>query len=473
MLKVLNRISGLLSLLPAIIMSGTVSVDFSKTHQTIDGFGGSSAWCGALSDDIMDGLYKNGPNQVGFTILRLRMDPSSSKWADEKSNATKAKARGATVFATPWAYPASLTTNNATIKGYINPAKFADVAAHLKSFWTYCGEGNVDIMSLENEPDYAQQITYEGCTWTGQNFLDFCKTYAPAVGKPVMLPESFAFDYKLSDPTLNDATAAANVTYVGAHLYGSGPKTYTLALNKGKHVWETEHYFSNDDAATCMKFAKEVFDCMNCDFSAYVWWWMTYDSKSGGKDGLWANNAPNHRAWVLAQFSKWVRPGFVRVDATYSPQTGVNTVAFKGQTGCVIVAMNNSTSSQNVTFNCSNATFSSVEKYTSSQTKNGASGGAVAVTNNSFTSSLDAQSVSTFVSTGGVSVISPFKGTDNRSTILTPRNVAGQFVYLANGKRISMKSINAANSNASDIFIMPGKTSTRLGGDKFVQDSKK
>jgi glucuronoarabinoxylan endo-1,4-beta-xylanase len=468
-----NRSAALLLLLPAIILSASVNVDFSKTYQTIDGFGGSSAWCGALSDAIMDGLYKNGSNQVGFTILRLRIDPSSSKWADEKSNATKAKTRGAMVFATPWAYPESLTTNNATIKGYINTAKFASVAAHLKSFWTYCGEGNVDIMSLENEPDYAQSITYEGCTWTAQNFLDFCKTYAPAIGKPVMLPESYHYDFKLSDPTLNDATAAANVTYVGGHLYGVSPKTYTLAIDKGKHVWETEHYLSNDDASTCMTFAKELFDCMNCSFSAYVWWWMTYDSKDGGKDGLWANNAPNHRAWVLAQFSKWVRPGFVRVDATYSPQNGVNAVAFKGSTGYVIVVMNSNTSAQNVTFACSNATISSVNKYTSTQTKSGASEGVVAVTNNSFSASLDAQSVTTFVSTDGVLVINPSKGFVNPNNSVTSKSAAGNFMYMVNGKRFNLQGTNESRSRASEIFVMPGNTYVNIGAGKSIQDSKK
>jgi glucuronoarabinoxylan endo-1,4-beta-xylanase len=469
----LNYSAGLLLILfPAVIISGPVAVDFSKTYQTIDGFGGSSAWCGALSDAIMDGLYKNGPTQVGFTILRLRIDPSSSNWADEKSNATKAKARGATVFATPWAYPKSLTTNNATIKGYINTAKFADVAAHLKSFWTYCGEANVDIMSLENEPDYAQSITYEGCTWTAQNFLDFCKTYAPAIGKPVMFPESFHYDFKLSDPTLNDPTACANVTYIGGHLYGVSPKEYTLALNKGKHVWETEHYLSNDDVSTCMTFAKEVFDCMHLSFSAYTWWWMTDDSKSGGKDGLWANNAPNHRAWVLAQFSKWVRPGFVRVDATYNPQTNVYAVAFKGPTGYVIVAMNSSTSAQNVTFNCSNATITSVEKFTSTQSKNGASGGAIAVTNNSFSTSLEAQSVNTFVSTGGVSVLYPSKGSENPYSIVQQKNVSGHFMYLANGKRFTIQSINQPRNNASDMFVIPGKINIGIDGNKSIQNSK-
>ncbi|MBN1759992.1 MAG: hypothetical protein JW863_16820, partial [Chitinispirillaceae bacterium] len=48
------------------VRAAPVNVDFSKTHQEIDGFGGSSAWSGKLTDAMMDGLYKNGPTQVGF-----------------------------------------------------------------------------------------------------------------------------------------------------------------------------------------------------------------------------------------------------------------------------------------------------------------------------------------------------------------------------------------------------------------------
>jgi glucuronoarabinoxylan endo-1,4-beta-xylanase len=452
------------------VRAAPVTVDFSKTHQEIDGFGGSSAWSGKLTDAMMDGLYKNGPTQVGFTILRLRIDPKASAWGDEKSNATKAKERGATVFATPWAYPESLTTNNKTVKGYIHTGKFASVAAYLKSFWTYCGTDNVDIISLENEPDYAQSISYEGCTWTAQNFHDFCKTYAPQVGKPIMFPESFGFNFAVSDATLNDAAAAANVEYIGCHLYGSRPKKYTKALDLDKHVWQTEHYFDNDDAGSCMKFAKELFDCMNNEFSAYVWWWMTYDSRSGGKEALWANDAPNHRAWVLAQFSKWVRPGYYRVDATYGPQNGVNVVAFKGDSN-VVVVMNNNTSQQSVTFNYSNATVTTVRKYTSSQSKNGKNEGEIEVSNNSFTTTLDPQSVSTFVSEGiPTEVINMYRDEDEvlKNTIVTSggTDAAAPVIYLINGRRWGTAGGLNQHALPGGIYIMNGRVQTRIDGAK-------
>jgi glucuronoarabinoxylan endo-1,4-beta-xylanase len=360
------------------------------------------------------------------------------------------------------------------VKGYIHTGKFASVAAYLKSFWTYCGTDNVDIMSLENEPDYAQSISYEGCTWTAQNFLDFCKTYAPQVGKPIMMPESFGFNFALSDPTLNDAAAAANIKYIGCHLYGSGPKKYTKALNLGKHVWQTEHYFDNDDAGSCMRFAKELFDCMNNDFSGYVWWWMTYDSRSGGKEGLWANDAPNHRAWVLAQFSKWVRPGHIRVDATYAPQSGVYVTAFKGDSN-VVVAMNNSNSTQNLTFSYTGATVTSATKYTSSQSKNGKNEGVIAATNNSFATTLDPQSVSTFVSAGfPTGVIIPVYTAAPGFDIGSGRsNVDKQFVYQINGRRAPFSQSHRLNTYTQGMYIMKSKDHEKNGAKLIVNTSNK
>jgi glucuronoarabinoxylan endo-1,4-beta-xylanase len=443
-----DRTAVVLLLLPAIILSAQVTVDFSKTHQVIDGFGGSSAWSGALSDATMDALYKNGTGQIGLTILRSRIDPNKS-WSQEKSNAQKAKARGATTFATPWSPPASMkTNNNVNNGGSIKSTEWANYAAYLKEYIDYVGN-DLDIISLQNEPDWAPN--YESCTWTATQFKDFCKNYASTLGRPVMMPEALGYNFSLSDPTLDDADAAKNISYMGGHLYGSPPKKYTKALNLGKHVWETEHYYTNDNASSCMSTAKEIMDCMNCDFSAYVWWWMTYSSG----EGIYASGAPNHRGWVIGQFSKWVRPGFYRVDATYNPQNGVYVTAFKG-TQYVIVAMNNSSSTQSVTFTCSNAALTSVDKYTSSQSKNGASEGSITVTNNSFTTSLDAQSVATFVSTDGVSIMDPYRGVEKPSGIVAPANAAAHFVYLINGKRFSLQGMNEPGSQAPGIFIMPG-----------------
>lgn len=42
----------------------------------------------------------------------------------------------------------------------------------------------------------------------------------------------------------------------------------------------------------------------------------------------------------MAQYSKWVRPGYVRIDATEQPASDVYVSAYKGDDKVVIVAIN-------------------------------------------------------------------------------------------------------------------------------------
>ena len=74
-------------------------------------------------------------------------------------------------------------------------------------------------LSIQNEPDWDP--TCEGCVWTGTQMRDFLKNNGAGMGStPVIMPESFHFDFALSDPTLNDPAAAARVSIVGGHPYG-------------------------------------------------------------------------------------------------------------------------------------------------------------------------------------------------------------------------------------------------------------
>jgi glucuronoarabinoxylan endo-1,4-beta-xylanase len=471
MISALKETIILFFLFPVMLVAQNVTVDFSKTYQKIDGFGGSSAWSGKFKDSTMDLIYGNGANQLGFTILRLRIDPSADKWSDEKSNAEKAKKRGAMVFATPWSAPESLKTNGNVKHGSIIATKYQSYANWLKSFWNFVGDTNIDIISIQNEPDFDPD--YEGCQWNATQFLTFCKTYAPLIGKPIMMPESFGSNFALSDPTLNDATAAANITYIGEHLYGAQPKTYTKALDLGKHVWMTEFNQDDDSPAGVMTIAKQVLDCMYNSFSGYVWWWML----DWGNGLVTSKGETKKKSWAIAQFAKWVRPGYYRVDATYNPQTDVYVVAFKG-TQNVVVAINRATSSKTLTIKYSNATVTSVQKYTSSTSKNAVNDGTINSSNNSFSATLDAQSTTTFVSAGSTPIL-PFRIENRNSTekVINPTaqsNVPNYFMYMLNGKRGLVHVGQGLVRMSSGVYVFPNKynSTTDKAGTRVLMGTK-
>ena len=369
-------------------------IDVSQVKQVIDGFGASTAWHTAISDVEADAAFSNNTNsQLGLSIIRVRISPNPtdySGWANEKSNATKAKARGASmVLATPWSPPITLKDNNNIIKGILKPDSYAAYAAHLKSFCTYLG--NVDVVSIQNEPNIT--VDYESCIWTAAQLLEFCKTNAPAIGKPVMAPEAYNFDYSFSDQILNDPTAGANISYVGGHLYGTSTRSYPLATNKGKKLWMTEYYIGGDSIGTGLIMAKDILDCMYGNMNAYIWWYL----RVAACNLINTDGSLQLKGATMGQFSKFIRPGYFRVQSSYQPNAGIILQAFKGPEQDVIVVINKNTTVKSQTFNFSNENIVSATKYVTSLTKKISNDGVITCTNNSFTDNLDAKSITTYV----------------------------------------------------------------------------
>ena len=71
-------------LLAAIMASAQTAdeINFNTTYQTIRGFGTSTAWQPVLNSTQANNLFGTGAGQVGLTILRSRIDTSST---DRKS----------------------------------------------------------------------------------------------------------------------------------------------------------------------------------------------------------------------------------------------------------------------------------------------------------------------------------------------------------------------------------------------------
>ena len=401
------------TMLVASAMAGaqTATVSFGTTAQTIRGFGGAEAWMPAFSSATESALFGTGANQLGLTILRVRIDPSSttggSNWATELSNAQGAHALGATIIATPWTPPAAWKSNDSTIEGTLNTSEYAAYAGYLNAFTAYLAAGGVPVyaISMQNEPD--ANVTYESAVWTGATMDAWVAGNAGVLTTKLMMPESESFITSLSDPALNDANAVGKISIVAGHIYGVSPSFYTNAENKGKEVWMTEHYLSpaNGTASAigdAIAAAQEVHNSMTVgQYNAYVWWWIVDCPAEGFSSGLAdTNNNPTYYGAAVAQFSKFVRPGYVRVSATANPVSGVDVSAYTGSGNDVIVAINSNGSASSVTFNMSGSTVSSMTPYQTNSSSMLAQLSAVSVSGNAFTYSLPAQSITTFVGSG-------------------------------------------------------------------------
>lgn len=334
---------------------------------------------------------------MGLSIMRVRVDPDSATWATQLPSAQAAKAKGATLFASPWTPPAAMKTNNSRIGGSLLASSDADYASHLLSFASYMSSGNAGLhaISIQNEPDWRPD--YDSCTWTSAQFVSFLGSQGSRFGNlKVMAPESLNFSKSLGDPILNDATAVQHLDIVGGHLYGVSPSDYPLARSKGKELWMTEHFTGNADAnvwTSALPVALEIHHSMVSNYSAYVWWYIRRFYGLMTDDG-----AVSKRGHIMSHYAKYVRPGFVRIAATEKPHSDVYVTAYKNAAGQLVVAINNGSSQRQIVLSLQAGTAASFVKTRTSATISSQYAGTYAVTNGQASAYIDPGSVNTFVS---------------------------------------------------------------------------
>lgn len=388
---------------------GVATIDFGAANQIIRGFGGSTAWMPVMPAAEANALFGSTGNQLGLSIIRLRIDPSSttggSNWATELNNALEAQALGATVIATPWTPPAAFKSNNNTIGGTLNPGSYAAYANYLEGFVTYMAAGGVNLygISMQNEPDAT--VTYESCSWTGATMDTWVANNAAVLTTRLIMPESESFHTSLSDPALNDPNAVGKIAIVAGHLYGTVPSYYANAVNKGKEVWQTEHYRSPAGAqpaiSDALAAAKEIHDSLTVgNYNAYLWWWVVDWNPGSGvtNDGLLdTSNNPNYFGYALAQYARFIKPGYVRTNATASPTANIYLSAYTGNGHFVIVALNMGSSAVAQPFVLANTTISAMTPYQTTAAGGLIPQSAIPLSNGQFTYTLPAQSITTFV----------------------------------------------------------------------------
>jgi glucuronoarabinoxylan endo-1,4-beta-xylanase len=399
--------------------AGNITVNATATAQTIRGFGGMNhtTWIEDLTESQRTTAFGNDEGQIGISVLRIHVDENSSNWSKEVATAKRAIALGAIVFASPWNPPSNMTevVNGKKRLRYDMYGAYTD---HLNSFISYMKQNGVDLyaISFQNEPDYANEWTW----WTATEMVNYLKQYASKLQTRVIAPESFQYRKAMSDPILNDSQALANLDILGAHLYGTALSDYPYPLFKqkgqGKELWMTEVYTDSKNDADLWPMALDVAynihnSLVEAEFNAYVWW---YIRRSYGM--IKENGQISKRGYCMAQFAKFVRPGSVRVDATKNPTTDVYVSAYKNDRDMVVVVVNRSAASKDLNLSINGATVGTLTKYTTSGSKNVKNDGMVSSSNGSFSLSLDAQSVITFVGSLAGSTAMPTPSTTETPT---------------------------------------------------------
>jgi glucuronoarabinoxylan endo-1,4-beta-xylanase len=418
--------------------SNTAAINFGAPKQTIQGFGGSAAWYySKMADARLNVLFGTSlPDSLGLSILRLRIAPAewnastqtadTTQWTAELENGAAAQARGALVFGSPWSPPASMKIvnadrSNALYSGRLDPAMYANYAKYLNAYIRYAATRNVNLyaVSLQNEPDWDPQ-SYESCLWSADEMKSFVGDYgAMAVSGTTtkfMAPESFYSSQATNDTLLTDTKAAGNLSIVGGHLYGGVPSYSGSAKKLGKDVWMTEHFLDSvnkSDAKTswqtsmddAIAIAKEIHDGLTLsEYNAYVYWWLVNSNDSMPTGLISTSNTPTYFGIGLKHYSYFIRPGYVRYDATSLPQKGVRVSAYGTPAGAtnsktVVVLVNENAVDVTLaaSINAAGRSLTALTPYRTTATATFARQPDLAVSGNAFTVVLPAKSITTLV----------------------------------------------------------------------------
>jgi glucuronoarabinoxylan endo-1,4-beta-xylanase len=333
------------------------------------------------------------------------------------------------VFADAWTAPAYMKTNDSTSNG----GTLCGVAG------ATCASGNweqayasflvqyardyaragipLSYIGFENEANLAPG--YDGMVMTPAQTADFAPVIGRALarsGLPTRLECCAAegWDYATQYATAIEADPAAlrYVSLFTSHGYTEWP---TFAVpGWTKPVWETEwSTFENwdpawDDGTDASGFtwAQHIYTGLtSANLSAFLYWWGSSEPTfNGDNESLIQINgttvAASGRLWALANYSRFVRPGAVRIGAT-TTDTGLDLTAFRNRNGSVaIVVLNTNTSADTVSFSLQNLRlpgWSSVTPFVTDSASDTAAQPRLSPRSGTFTDTLPARSLVTFV----------------------------------------------------------------------------
>jgi glucuronoarabinoxylan endo-1,4-beta-xylanase len=218
----------------------------------------------------------------------------------------------------------------------------------------------------------------------------------------------------------SDTTAWAAIDILGVHQYDSQvAMPWPADVNGGKpnkEVWQTEmsgvkwwpEQGPSCDINNGVAVAGWIHSALvDGQASAWLWWWYqasgTDDNEGlllkSGSSASGCSGTDTKRHYTLGNFSKFIRPGYMRVDITGTVPTGVLLSAYKGSDGTVVVvAINKSTGSVTVPISIAGGTApASCTPWVTSASANLTSGTAVTVSGGSFSAALASATVTSFV----------------------------------------------------------------------------
>ena len=424
----------------------TVTVDYTKSKQTVAGFGASITWVAidlknfpaADQTTILNALYSTSMPSAGLSIVRagsmlceFNPSPGVYDWnhvliQDEINwiNRVKSTYGVNNVMVTTWTPPAWVKENNACSNGgAVLPQYYPDLA-NTMVLWMQNARASlgqeVNVWSVQNEPTTTPD--YDSAEYTPQQFIDFVTGHlkpamqSAGLTSKIMLPEPAVyggaayFDGNWTTPLLSNPTMNAQLDVVATHGYAQtsdlGDMSKAVSVY-GKPMWQTEVSFGrsyNGGMADALGSANSIYRALNLGgFNAWFYWWaLDFTTGNGGlikySNATFTYQIPK-RTYAIGNFSRFIRPGSVVLTSS-STNSNLQVTAVRPASGSVTIVVTN-TSKQSISANINLSGLSvppsTVTPYRTSSTENHAVLSAIPVSGGSFSVTVPAQSIVTFV----------------------------------------------------------------------------
>jgi glucosylceramidase len=378
-----------------------VDVNDMEQYQPIDGFGlaltGGSAQLlmrmePAPRNSLLKELFASQENDIGISYLRVSIGASDMNdhvfsyddWPAGETDVELAKFSlapdrtdvipilkeilaidpGIKILASPWSAPAWMKTNDKSKGGNLKPAYYGAYANYLvKYIEGMKAEGiTIDAITIENEP-LNPKNTPSMVVFATEEDAFIAKYLGPAFQKAEIHTKILLYDHNPDVPSyplsiLADPDASKYVDGTAFHLYGGQTSTLTNIHDEypNKNLYMTEQSVggrSGGPLGIAAAVSRVLIGATRNWSRNVLLWNLAADPNYGphtndggctmcqGAITLDGNNVTRNLAYyALAHFSKFVRPGSVRVGSNDLEQ--LLNVAFLTPDGKIVLIVSNS-----------------------------------------------------------------------------------------------------------------------------------
>src|SRR5215469_13698723 len=355
----------------------------------------------------------------------------------------QAKSLGATQFyADAWSAPQYMKTNGSLegggyVCGMPSPATacssgdwrqaYANYLAQYAKFYSQAGLP-LSYVDYVNEPNFTPNgyvgmlldSTSAGAGNKGSvnagtpQAVDFIKNFlgpalaASGTGTKVACCDAPSYPDAATYASGILAGANSSVGLITGHAYYANPNgliTNTIPTN-GQHVWETEAAtfdtqfdtaWDDGSDASGFQWASNLWSALTqSNVNAYLYWWFAQNQSSNtDNEGLISINGSNFsvssRLWTFANYSRFIRPGATRIDATTS-DSNLKVSAYKNTDGSEALVVLNGNSSA-TSLNISGVSGATATPFLTNGSNNTAAQSAIGVSSGSFSATVPARSL--------------------------------------------------------------------------------